>query len=106
MDGNQSIGARSDIGHCTQHESYRFGCLWCRVTDRDLRRAAGSAPRPSFDAEIVTALHGFAIRIEDNSRGSFSNEGAHRALAAIHEEAARMLAALNRPDLIAEVFGA
>lgn len=97
-------GAVDVIGHCTMHDGHRFGCPWCRTADGDLRRAAGLEPRPRNEAALVTMLHGFVIRVEDVARGSYSEEAARRALAAIHEEAAKMLAALNRPDLLAEVL--
>jgi hypothetical protein len=93
------------IGHCTNHAGYQFGCPWCRTADCQLRRASGLKPWPMDVAKVATMLHGFTMRVEDMSRGSFSDEAAHRFLAAIHEEAAKVLAVLNRPDLLAEAFG-
>jgi hypothetical protein len=54
--------------------------------------------------EIVTMFKGFVLRIEDNSRGSFSDEAAHRFLAAINEECHKTLATLARPDILVDVL--
>ncbi len=49
---------------------------------------------------LLTMFKGFVTRIEDNSRGSFSDEAARRFLAAINEECAKTLAGLDRMDLL------
>lgn len=61
--------------------------------------------RSVSDGHLVVMLTGFAARIEDNSRGTFSDAEAHRALTAINAEASKTLAILKRPDLLAEVVG-
>lgn len=61
-----------------------------------------SEPRPE---DVVTMLKGFVIRIEDSSRGCFSDEAAHGALAAIHGECLKTLELLDRPDLMVRAFG-
>lgn len=96
----------AQIGHCTRHEHYQFGCILCSIADADLQRALGKSVRTPNDAKLVTALHGFLLLVEDVSRGSYSDYEAHRALSAIHGEATRMIAVLNRPDLLAEVIPA
>lgn len=53
--------------------------------------------------KLATALHGLAIRTEDMSRGSHSDSAAQNALSAIHLETSKMLAVLQRPDLLVDL---